>query len=256
MNNREAQFILSGYRPGGQDAADLRFGDALAQARRDPALDGWFQDQLAFDRAIADRLQSVPPPADLRHNILAGVHVSARTRWPRPARIAALAAALVLLAALGALFLPRSAPLPEWQGKALAFLETAAPERLDVLSTNLDELQAWLRDRNAPTAEPVPAVLRDLEALGCKTLQAGGRAVSILCLHRADGGLVHLVITDNRGLPDVPPEREPRFARQGKWMTASWSEGGKAYMLVTQGEAADLESLLAGRPLVKVARVT
>jgi len=36
MNNQEAKFILAAYRPGGQDASDPLFAEALEQVRRDP----------------------------------------------------------------------------------------------------------------------------------------------------------------------------------------------------------------------------
>jgi hypothetical protein len=39
MDNREAKFVLSAYGPGGQDAGDARFAEALEQVRRDPMLE-------------------------------------------------------------------------------------------------------------------------------------------------------------------------------------------------------------------------
>lgn len=55
MDNREARFVLNAYRPGGQDAGDPRFAEALEQARRDPVLERWFSESLAFDAAMAER---------------------------------------------------------------------------------------------------------------------------------------------------------------------------------------------------------
>ena len=43
MNNQEAKFILGAYRPGGRDAVDPMFSEALAQAGRDPELRAWFE---------------------------------------------------------------------------------------------------------------------------------------------------------------------------------------------------------------------
>ena len=78
MNNQEAKFILSAYRPSGEDAARKQFAEALKQVSRDPALANWLADQRAFDQANSDALCSIPVPADLRGNILAGVKISPR----------------------------------------------------------------------------------------------------------------------------------------------------------------------------------
>src|SRR6266487_2814662 len=84
MDNQEAKFILNAYRPGGQDASDPRFAGALEQARRDPILDRWFGESVAFDAAVSQKLRAVEAPADLRENILAGVKVSRASRWSNP----------------------------------------------------------------------------------------------------------------------------------------------------------------------------
>lgn len=70
MNREQAKLILTAYRPGGEDAADPFFADALQQARRDPELAAWFADQRRFDIAARNSLNLVAPPADLRSKIL------------------------------------------------------------------------------------------------------------------------------------------------------------------------------------------
>jgi len=82
MDNREAKFILGAYRPNGQDAGDPRFSEALEQARRDPILERWFLDSLAFDAAITEKLRATEVPPGLRESILAGVKVSRPLRSP------------------------------------------------------------------------------------------------------------------------------------------------------------------------------
>jgi hypothetical protein len=73
MDNREAKFILNAYRPGGQDAHDPRFVEALDQVRRDPILQHWFDESVAFDAAMTEKLFAIPVPSDLRESILTGV---------------------------------------------------------------------------------------------------------------------------------------------------------------------------------------
>ena len=57
MNNEEAKLILQAYRPGGQDANDPRFREALEQARRDPELARWFANEQALDSRISTKVQ-------------------------------------------------------------------------------------------------------------------------------------------------------------------------------------------------------
>ncbi len=66
MDNLEAKFVLNAYRPGGQDANDPRFAEALEQVRRDPVLERWFVDSIAFDMAMTEKLRAIEVPPDLR----------------------------------------------------------------------------------------------------------------------------------------------------------------------------------------------
>ena len=66
MNNNEAKFILSAYRPGGRDAGDPGMATALAQAKSDPVLGAWFARERAHDAAVAWKLRAVVPPVGLR----------------------------------------------------------------------------------------------------------------------------------------------------------------------------------------------
>ena len=109
MDNRQAKFILNAYRPGGQDGIDPRFAEALEQARRDPILERWFLDSLAFDAAITEKLRANEVPPDLRENILAGVKVSRPLRWSNPLVQWAIAAAVLVAAIVGSLTLRETA---------------------------------------------------------------------------------------------------------------------------------------------------
>ena len=71
MNNQEAKLILQAYRPGGQDASDPMFAEALEQCWRDPELQRWFADQCAYDARIQTKLQeAIPIPQDLKASLL------------------------------------------------------------------------------------------------------------------------------------------------------------------------------------------
>ena len=129
MDNREAQFVLSAYRPGGQDAASPQFTEALAQARRDPSLQRWFNESSAFDRAVTEKLCAVEAPTGLREGILVGGKVSHRSSWTKPLLKWSIAAALVLAAIAGSLALREAARprLVGWQTNALGQISALVP---------------------------------------------------------------------------------------------------------------------------------
>ncbi len=245
MNNDEAKFILSAYRPGGEDAADARFTDAVAQAERDPELATWFKSELQFDAAIADALDGVPPPRDLRAKILAGGEVSRPRAWSGRRTVFALAAGIVLLAALATIWLGRAQNLDGWQRDALAIipkLDTGA-ESFDLKNKDPEVLQQFLQARNVPAPATLPVALQSLPTLGCKTFRSNGQAVSIMCFKMHAGELIHLVVTGQNSLSRPPPAK-PRFVETNGWTTASWSANGQSCMLATKGSEKDLREVL------------
>ncbi len=245
MNNRQAQFILSAFRPGGQDATDPQFAEALEQARSDPTLTSWLSAQVAFDRNFADALQSVIPPHDLRPRILAGGAASQPRPTFRRMPFLALAASIAVMALVAGYVLrgKSEASLRPWQAAALAFVSTNhdAP-KLDHLVPGIAELHAWLQERNAPMASNLPAGLTQSELLGCKILKIQEQTVTIICFRQTDGRLVHLAVADRSALPGGAAT--PWFQQSGRWATVSWVEGSRSYMLATLGGEATVRQFL------------
>jgi hypothetical protein len=261
MDNREAKFILSAYRPGGQDANDPCFAEALDQVRRDPMLDQWFRDSVVFDAAVAEKFRAIEVPADLRENILVGVKVSRPLRWPTlfnkmshslrwPAPVIgwAIAAALVIAAFVGSLLLRETTKprLAGWQTEALHTVSSLLDGRVafDVQSRTGADLISWLQASRAPAAETLPKNVANLETLGCKTFLWNEELVSVICFRRPDGGLIHLVARNASAPSDQALKREPELVRQGDWATATWREGDKVYMLALEGSPDQLRTYL------------
>lgn len=248
MDNREAKFVLSAYRPGGQDAADPRFSHALEQARRDPILQRWFEDSVAFDAAITEKLRGLEPPLDLHENILAGVKVSRPARWFNPLLKWAIAAALLVAAVVGSLVLREAARphLAGWQSQAIGVISSLVQNesRFDAESHNPAELMAWLHSSHAPAARKLPPNLEKLESLGCKIFSWNGVPVSVICFVRPDGGMIHLVTTNASPRSDLTLEVKAKFVQQGEWATATWREGDMIYMLALEGSPDELRSYL------------
>jgi len=246
MDNREAKFILNAYRPGGQDADDPRFAEALEQARRDPVLERWFSESIAFDSTITKELCAIEVPVDMRESILAGVKVSRPLRSPLVRW--SIAAALISMAILGSLIWhnTRSAHLAGWQSQALDVVSSLVRHEssFDAQSHNADELLVWLRVNDAPAAQTLPQELEKLESLGCKTFSWNGIPVSVICFTRPDGGLIHLVATNAVAPIKRTTKGQPELVQQGQWATATWREGDKIYMLAMEGSRDQLRAYL------------
>ena len=90
MDKREAQFILSAYRPNGRDAGDDRIAAARSLVESDPDLKAWFESEVRQDQVIANKLRQVQPPAGLRDQILTGMSLAEATPpwWRRAPALA------------------------------------------------------------------------------------------------------------------------------------------------------------------------
>jgi hypothetical protein len=244
VDNREAKFILSAYRPAGQDANDTRFSDALEQARHDPLLQRWFEESVAFDAVMTEKLRGVPVSRELRESILAGAKVSRLPRWTNRVRKWAIAAALILSVTLGNLIWhgTRPAQLGGWQKAAIGVISSLVRNEssFDAQSRDAGDLVGWLRANHAPAVQNLPGSLGKLATLGCKTFSWNGTPVSVICFMRPDGGLVHLVTTNVTGATAVAVKAKPMLVRQGDWTTATWREGDKIYMLALEGSPEQL----------------
>jgi hypothetical protein len=249
MDNREAKFMLSAYRPGGQDATDPRFAEALEQVRRDPILQHWFDESVAFDAEMTEKLCATTVPSDLRESILIGAKVPHAPHWKNRWRKWAIAAAVVLSTTLGVLIWhnTRPAPVADWQLQALdAILSSIArnESHFDVLSRNPADLVNWLRAKHAPTGEGLPDNLDKLPSIGCKTIFWHGKPVSLICFTLPDGRAIHLVIANASADSDRAIKHKAKAIQQGHWATATWREGDMIYMLAFEGSRDELRPYL------------
>ncbi len=275
MNNDEAKFILRAYRPGGPDAADPQFAEALAQARRDPELAQWLAEQTALDAAIGTKLQTVPVPADLKASILAGrkvVPLPATPWWRIRIHPAATAAALaVTLGLIGFLavheppeprpdfasftqdltdylakgygILPRHAHLATTQANYFG----AQSYRMNYRSPSLGDIRTWLKENGGHPEFTVPAALQKPLNLACAVMDWRGHRVTLLAFQTGRAlpqDKVHLVIINHADLPDAPSRNFPRLAEGEDWATATWTEGALTYLLMAPGDRRTMEKYL------------
>lgn len=242
MDNQEARFILQAYRPDGRDATDPVFREALEVARRDPDLSVWLAGEQALDAALSQKLREVPVPASLKPSILAGLHVSQKIHWWRQSSVWAMAASLALL--IGSIVLIRTHTPPtltvaEFRDNSAAYVPKI---ELQHQSSNIAELQSWLRNRNSPSGANLPAAVSKTPPVGCRTLNWNGRQVALICFNGTPEA--HLFIVRSSDLRDAPVEGRPQFAQVAGMATATWTKGGETYVLASNGTKSDLEKFL------------
>ncbi|MBA3832769.1 MAG: hypothetical protein H0X34_12920 [Chthoniobacterales bacterium] len=244
MDEEEARLILQAYRPG-EEKNDPEFAAALQAVAGNPELARWFAEEQAFDRAMAAHLESTPAPFGLKTRILAqgaGPARSGKRRWGFG--LAALAALLLLLAQVVSLWrTPKSlASLPSDYAREMASFIQLTPS-LEMKSKDLGEIKTWLAKKGALPME-VPARLAALEPVGCRVLSFRGYDVTLICFQREENRLAHLFTVNRAAMPKMKPGEKPIFANENGWMTATWAEKDRVYMIAMQGGRAAIESFL------------
>lgn len=244
MDKAEIRAILSAYRPGQTETADRRFAEALVQVEADPELSHWWAEQQEVDRIIAQKLQSVKVPADLKARVTAWEkRASRRSGWNR-ALLAAAAGIVALAAFFGSWrgpFQP-AASLGDFREEMVSFVKLTPP--LELKSEELSRITAFLEKAGAPSRFSTPGNFGKMEPVGCRTLRFRGYDVALVCFKRADGRLAHLFVTDRAALPHLPAFGSRDYAAQGEWMTAAWTEGDRAYLVAVQGDHDTLDKYL------------
>jgi len=241
MDNEQAKLILQAYRPGGEDADDPFFCEALEQARVDPELAKWFADQRSFDEAMRKALQKHIPPVGLRDSILLAKRISTlpfhqggRPVWRRPG-VMALAASIVVLLAVAVLIRPGAEHYVGHPMTVAAFTQQVLDLKdrisLGKMSNNPAELRAWLAERGAPSDFELPRGLRDVHGLGCQSYTIDGVKVSLVCFMLGEDQFAHLFVVDNDALKDAAPNASPVIRTEGGIALATWTSGGKSYVL-------------------------
>lgn len=228
------------------DATTLRPQDISEEARtileQDAALAAWTDRRRSFDEKVAGAMPE-EVPAGLRERLLAlDAGSRHRTAWKRTPWFAA-AAALLLLG--GLLVRPKQGPPPAWQDEAMVVVNQLehGRTRLTERAGNLETLRSYLGARRSPRPGRMPGRMDQTRTFGCKLIQAGGHPATIICFQLEDGREAHLVIIENAGPQERPPE-EPSLTVRDGWNLASWSDGAVSYLLATTADAAALKRLL------------
>ena len=246
MDRREAQEILSALRPGGPEADEPQFAEALALAESDPQLKAWWQAQQEFDRKIAAKLAQVPLPSDLRENIIARRKVTQFHPQFRQSTWLAAAALIAFLCVAGTFWqVSNYGPLDraDFADDVLSELDDSSGPLLAMTSSDHEQVKAWLEAQHAPMG-PMPAKFEAIPSVGCQKYTIHGHAVSLICFSLADGGVAHLFVVEKNALNDPPDENNMQFDNVKGWNIASWSDDRMTYVVATQSSMDALKQLL------------
>ncbi|MBN2506617.1 MAG: hypothetical protein JXQ71_07980 [Verrucomicrobia bacterium] len=260
MNREDAKAILAMYRPGGRDAADPQFAEALALARADAELGAWFARQRAFDTAMSAGVKSMPVPEGLETVLLAHarglatpvpgwgerlreaidrlLHTSILPNerflnapwWRRwPVRLAAMAIVLGLAA------------IPVFVHHATS--RTSADLLADIVEAGWDvrchtqfqtrdliAARQWLAAQGCESRFLLPRGLtRQATLNGVRVLEWRGRKVAFLCFLNGPQHL-HFWVADAAILPEAPSKNQLLITDCHGWTTFSWVQDDKIHI--------------------------
>ena len=246
MDKPEIRAILSAYRSGEPEIDDARVQQAKAAAEADPELARWWAEQQELDHVIAAKLQSAEVPRHLKTQLMAWEQRSVRRdSWNRGILLAA--ASIVVLAVLFSSWRGAFQPavsLAEYRDEMVSFIRLDPP--LDLESAQLSRVTSFLQEKGAPSQIELPDKLRQLDLAGCRRLRFRGHDVALLCFKRGNGELVHLLVVDRKALARLASSsKDPQFAGEADWMTASWAEGEYVYLAATKGSREALEKYIS-----------
>jgi hypothetical protein len=240
MNAIEAQTILLAWRPGHGDLRDPEVADALELVRRDPAMKDWLERHSDFQRAVAKSFQEIPVPGDLRARILARSNIVAPASWWRKPGWLSAAAMLALLLSLAAWWVrpPSENSLSVFRSRMVG---TVLRQYTMELETNdLVQIRSYLNRRGAPADFVLPGKLGRQPLLGADVLSWRGERVSMVCLESPVRDTLFLFVVDRTSVDGTSPNITD-FKQVNKLMTASWTQGGRTYVLAGSGSRESLQ---------------
>lgn len=255
MKNEEAKFILHAYRPNGADAADPGLAEALAHARRDPAIERWFAAQQAFDRAVGAKLGEIAPPPGLRDAILAGARFASgdenqslplRPAAPRGVRAwpawIGLAAGVALLLAVGLAVWPKTAEATPLL-LDFALNDTLRQAHHGQHGREAAEFQALLGSTETRLAEGIPLDFELLRRQGCRVISFNDKPLLEVCFQR-DGMWFHAYIARAADFPQVAAKLPPMFRDEGRASAVAWSDGNHIFVVASKAGREALQRLI------------
>lgn len=248
MDNQKAKDILACYRPGRDDQADPQFAAALEQARHDPDLARWLEQQAGLDAALREKFKQIPVPAELREKVLAQLPARRVVVWWWQPAFRAAAAALAVLATIASFWLLHPRDTFDTYRQQMAGLVSGEYE-MSLKSKDLNEIRDYLASQGWPSEYALTPAIQRLEAEGGSIIKWHGKKISLVCVEAGQNKDLFLFVVPRSVLPDAPATESPQFATVGGMMTAAWTAGDKTYLLAGHGDEQLLRRYLSNSEL-------
>ncbi len=245
MNNDEAKFILSAYRPSGRDANDARFTEALSQAKQDPALSEWLAQSQALDAVVMKKLSGIVPPAGLREQILAGGKVSqkAPARSRNVGAWLALAASVLVVFVVSEVWLGQKVQAAQHDYAEFAVNDMHNGGHHPPVGEGMEETLVKLASSDLHFINELGLSFEEMKAGGCRTVKCGEREAIELCFNR-DGTWYHLyVMPHKKSRGPLLAKSKSYFLAMSDSAAAVWTDGDFEYALVSPKGMNDLKAL-------------
>jgi hypothetical protein len=251
VNHDEVKSILQLYRPGSANADDPQIAAALALAQGDPELADWLEQHCAWQLVIGDKFRQIPVPAGLKEQIISEQAVQEKMILRRPRLALAAAAAIVVLGTLAFFLLPRHGredTLAIYQNQMVG--EALRGYAMDLTTNNPSPIRAYLAQNHAPADFVLPAALQSAALTGCAIEGWQNTKVAMLCFRTAKavaaGGPsdLWLFVGDSGTVNGAPTDVRPQFSKVNRLITATWTQGGKIYLLGTAGDEQTIKQYL------------
>jgi hypothetical protein len=157
---------------------------------------------------------------------------------------------LVLLGATYLYFRPSgpSAP-PPFRDEMVSY--ALRVYQMQLATNNLDAVRAFFVAENGITNYVLPAGLQqNATTTGCVTLTWHGHPVSMICFRSNQPQLpneandVWFFASEEAAAPETPTATSPQIATVNHVATATWTAGGRTYVLVAKGDETFLRRFL------------
>jgi hypothetical protein len=227
------------FRPSGPDSEEPGIKEALDQTVMDVELRTWFEEHCNRQSIVRDQFRQIPVPDELEKRILAEL---ARRRtivwWQRRevwTRMAAAAALVAMMLTLYFVSRPDQAKgFADYRSRMVRSVQRFYG--MDMDSNDRAAIRNYLGTHRGHPDFVLPPGLEGVRAEGCSVLPWQGKKISMVCFqlnHRPD---LYLFVVSQKDFSDPPPSDQPQFVTIGKFASASWSTGDKAYILTARGD--------------------